>query len=138
MNSGVFAVIEERHFITLIEQSSNPRVFRIPVSDALLINLKGPTWRTGDVVKLSLDEQKRLVDLDARCTTIGDEAAIQQNKLQNKFGTLSWIIVIAAVIALIWFHDKLGWWIWPAIIGTVIAPIVIPLTIGVVISWFKK
>jgi len=67
---GCFDVIETRHFITLTERGSN-RIFRIPVSDAMVVRLAGPTWRTGDVVKLSEQEQSRLEDSDARCREMG-------------------------------------------------------------------
>src|SRR5258706_8864147 len=103
MNAGEFEVLETRHFITLTEKGSN-RAFRIPVSDAIVLSLSGPNWRTGDVVRLSEQQQATLADLDARCRKMGDEAAMRETKLQNKLGCLSWIVVLV-VIALV------AWWI---------------------------
>ncbi len=134
---GSFDVIETRHFITLTERGSN-RIFRIPVSDAMVVRLAGPTWRTGDVVKLSEQEQSRLEDIDARCRDMGDEAAVRQNKLQNRYGTLSWIMVIAVVIALIGLHNMLGWLTWILIVAVVIAPVALPLIFFLIVSWTTK
>jgi hypothetical protein len=98
-----FDVTETRHFLTLTERASN-RSFRIPISDALLVGgLAGPTWRGGDVVKLSDEQQKSLADLDARCRSTGDDAAIQHNKLSNKLGCLSWIILFAVIALIVWW-----------------------------------
>jgi hypothetical protein len=103
MNPREFEVVETRHFITLTERGSN-RKFRIPVSDAMLVGgLAGPNWRTGDVVTLSEDQQKRLVEIDARFQAKGDEAAVRQNKLQNKLGCLSWIVLLAVIALVVWW-----------------------------------
>ena len=104
MNEREFEVTETRHFIVLTELGSN-RAYRVPVSDALLVSLAGPTWRGGDVVKLSAQEQNRLAEIDARCREMGDESAIRQNKLQNKLGCLSWIVTVVVVVLIVW------WWL---------------------------
>ena len=95
-------MVETRQFITLTERGSN-RTFRIPVSDAMLVSLAGPRWRTGDVVKLSAQEQNRLEDIDACCREMGDEAAVRQNKLQDKLGCLSWIALVVVIVLIAWW-----------------------------------
>lgn len=106
MNAQEFEAVETRHFITLTERSSN-RAFRIPVSDALLVGgFAGPNWRTGDVVKLSEQQQKTLAELDARCRQMGDESAIRETKLQNQLGGLSWIILIVIIVIVICLLKK--------------------------------
>lgn len=105
MNTREFEVIETRHFITLTERGSSS-AFRIPVSDAIVLSLKGPNWRTGDVVKLSEQQHKTLTELDARCRQMGDEAAIRETKLQNKLGWLSWVVVLAAIALVVWWIRK--------------------------------
>lgn len=103
MNTREFEVIETRQFLTLTERGSN-RSFRIPISDAMLVGgFAGPNWRTGDVVKLSEDQQKSLTEIDARCRLMGDDAAVRQNKLQNKLGCLSWIVVFAVIVLIVWW-----------------------------------
>lgn len=105
MNTREFEVVETRQFITLTERGSN-RTFRIPVSDAMLVSLAGPRWRTGDVVKLSAQEQDRLEDIDLRCREMGDEAAVRQNKLQNRLGCLSWIALVVVIVLIAWWIIK--------------------------------
>lgn len=101
MSTREFEVLETRHVITLTERGST-RAFRIPSSDAMLVGgLAGPTWRTGDVVTLSEEQQQALIEIDARCREMGDESAIRQNKLQSKLGCLSWIVLLVLVAALI-------------------------------------
>lgn len=102
MNAREFEVLETRHFITLTERDSN-RTFRIPVSDAIVVSLSGPNWRTGDVITLSEQQQKTLADLDARCHQMGDAAAIRETKLQNKLGCLSWIVLVAVIGLIVWW-----------------------------------
>ena len=129
MNAREFEVIETRHFLILTEMGSN-REFRIAASDGMLVGGLGVNnWRTGDVVRLSEDQQKRLAQLDARCREMGDEAAVREYKLQNRYGCVAWIIVVAAVIALIMLRDRLGWLVWFGIVAVVIAPVAILLII---------
>jgi hypothetical protein len=105
MNAHEFEVIATRHFITLTERDSK-RVFRIPVSDAILVGgFAGPNWRTGDVVKLSEPQQKILAEADARCCQMGDEAGIRETKVGNKLGCLAWIVILVVVVTLI------VWWL---------------------------
>lgn len=107
MNTREYEVVETRHFITLTERGSN-RTFRIPVSDAILVGgLAGPNWRTGDVVKLSEQQQKILAEADARCRQMGDEAAIRETKLGNRLGCLLWTVLLGIVLVLIvWWLKK--------------------------------
>ena len=105
MNTREFDVIETRHFITLTERSSN-RAFRIPVSDAIVVSLSGPNWRTGDVIALSEQQQKTLEKLDARCREMGDDAAMRETKLQNQLGGLSWIVLILVVVLIVLWIKK--------------------------------
>jgi hypothetical protein len=103
MSSREFEVVETRQFIALTERGSG-HSFRIPVSDAMLVGgLAAPNWRTGDVVKLSDDQQKSLAEIDARCRTMGDDAAVRQNKLQNRLGCLSWIVFVAVIALVVWW-----------------------------------
>jgi len=44
-----------------------------------------------------------------------------------RYGILSWIVVIAMVIALVALHSKLGWLTWILIVAVVLAPAVFPL-----------
>jgi hypothetical protein len=104
----------------------------------LLGGFSAEKWRTGDVVRLSVEQQKILAELDARCREVGDEAAIREYKLQNKYGGVAWVIVIVAVIVLIMLRHWLGWLTWLAIPAVVIAPVAMPLTIFCIASWFKK
>ena len=105
MNTREFDVIETRHFITLTERGSN-RAFRIPVSDAIVVSLSGPNWRTGDVIALSEQQQKTLEKLDVRCREMGDEAAMRETKLQNQLGGLSWIVLILVVVLIVLWIKK--------------------------------
>jgi hypothetical protein len=108
MNEQEFEVIETRHFITLTERASG-HSYRIPVSDAIVVSLAGPNWRTGDIIKLSAQQQKTLAELDARCRQMGDEAAVKETRLQNKLGCLLWIVLLAVLaIVVIWGIRKLG------------------------------
>ncbi len=101
-----FDVIETRHFITLTERGSG-RAFRIPVSGSLMVGgLAGPNWKTGDVVKLSEEQQKKLAELDAHCREMGDGAAITQNKMANVLGILSWIVLLAVIALIFWWIKK--------------------------------
>ena len=106
MNAREFEIIETRYFLTLTELGSN-RKFRIAASDGMLVGgLGANNWRTGDVVKLSVDQQKCLVELDARCREMGDEAAVREYKLQNRYGCVAWIVVLGVVALIIWWIVK--------------------------------
>jgi hypothetical protein len=106
MNAREFDVVETRHFITLTERDSN-RTFRIPVSGSMMVGgLAGPNWRTGDVVKLSEEQQKKLAELDLYCREMGDESAIRQNKMANKLGWLSWIVLLVVIALIVWWLKK--------------------------------
>ena len=106
MNAREFDVVETRHFIMLTERGSN-REFRIPVSDAILVGGIGTDWRTGDIVKLSAEQQETLAKLDARCRAMSDDAVVGQNKLHARLGCLSWIVLLVVIGALIvWWLKK--------------------------------
>lgn len=106
MSSLEFEVVETRHFITLTERRSGCS-FRIPVSDAMLVGgLTAPNWRTGDIVKLSEEQQNKLAEIDACCRVMGDDAAIRQNKLSDKLGCLLWIMFLAVIALVAWWVIK--------------------------------
>lgn len=106
MDAQEFEVIETRHFLTLTERGSG-RAFRIPISDSMLVGgIAAPNWRTGDVVKLSEEQQLRLAELDARCRSLGDDAAVRQNKLSDKLGCLSWIALVVVIGLIVWWFMK--------------------------------
>lgn len=81
METREFDVIETRHFIILTERGSRC-AFRIAASDGMLLGgLSVHKWRTGDVVRLSEVQQRRLAELDARCREMGDEAAVRDLRI---------------------------------------------------------
>ena len=106
MNERDFEVIETRHFFTLTERGSN-RSFRIAASDSMLVGgLAAPTWRGGDVVRLSEEQQKTLAELDARWREAGDGAAVMQNRMSNILGVLSWIVVLGVIAVIVWLVKR--------------------------------
>lgn len=105
MNTKEFTVVETRHFVILTDQSSN-REFRIPVSDAILVGGMGTDWRTGDVVKLSVEQQESLAELDARCRKMSDDAVVRQNKMHARLGCLSWVVLLAVIVLIVWWIVK--------------------------------
>ena len=102
MDGQEFDVIETRDFITLTERGSN-RPFRIPVSDVMLLGEPVTDWRTGDIARLSEEQQKMLAELDARCRAMVDAAVFRDKKLQHQRGCLAWTGFVAVIALILWW-----------------------------------